>query len=246
MGQEFDQDKLMAVIRAGDLKTAKEMIAGVREYRAAEMACFGVLESGETPPAELIEAVLQKFMDTHKDCTYKPNHGYWVHSLSHFTEYLWRLRLDHWIKEFNRVAFAGAIGFGDSNCSDRLIGDFASYSRWDDNPADFHLDSVNTLWMNWKHAGYAKVRIAAATFPSEADFLRWKLSQPEESQPRDYQYRDFGGKDAARLKELGGDVSQFTDTILAKLKEKLVVYEGNLARAQQEVDDTREVITKLS
>jgi hypothetical protein len=85
MRQDFDKDALVALIRSGDLESAKVAIMGVYEYHAAEYACHGVFESAVNPPSELIEVALKNYMGTHEACTWEPYHGYWVHSLSHFT-----------------------------------------------------------------------------------------------------------------------------------------------------------------
>ncbi|MBP9821845.1 MAG: hypothetical protein KBC81_00110 [Candidatus Pacebacteria bacterium] len=164
------------LIQAGNTAEAVEMIRGVKDYHDAERIAVALLDDQSSTP-ELLDVALQAFLDSRED-RYQ-EHGYWVHSLSHFTNRLWARRLDGWIKKFNEVAFKGANELRDSNCSSRLVDDFAKFAKFTDDPAEFHLSSDNLRWMEWKYAGCAKVRIEAGRFETEEAFLRWKLGQSE-------------------------------------------------------------------
>ena len=234
MRQEFDKAKLVALIQAGDLKSAKVAIMGIYEHHAAEMACFGVFESGENPPTELIEAALQKFMDTHEDCTYRPNHGYWVHSLSHFMDILWDRGLTDWIKKFNKVSFEGAIQFCDSNCSSRLVANFVEYSGWDADPSEFGMTPNSTSWLTSQYDSYAIARIAAGKFVTEESYLRWKLVNDKFAKFDNDTQREMVDADGLaavikRIKELGGDVSEYGNMAESRLKKQLAEIENCLS-----------------
>ena len=164
------------LIEAGKMAEAIEAIRGVKDYHDAEELVFLVLKDEASTP-ELLEATLEAFLNSREN-RYR-QHGYWVHSLSHFTKHLWERRMDGWIKKFNEVAFKGAKELHDPNCSDWLVGDFGGYAKFDDDPAEFHLTLSNLEWMDWKYSAYAKARIEAGRFESEEAFLRWKLGQFE-------------------------------------------------------------------
>lgn len=193
-----------------------EMVRSAEDYEEGESFVLTVLREEKSTP-ELVEEVLEAFLGTREN-RYR-HHGYWVHSLSHFTEILWERRLDGWIKKFNEVSFKGANELGDSNCSDRLVGDFGRYAKYDDDPADFHLMPENLRWMDWNYAAYAKARIEAGRFESEEAFLRWKLHRPEThialDLDLDYDAQmDLVNLDGIRsivqrLQELGADTSEF-------------------------------------
>ena len=168
-------DYLQELIQNNIIDQAIKLVRDEKDYQDSEGLAATVLGE-EGSPAELIDAALEAFLGTRKN-RYQ-QHGYWVHSLSHFTSHLWERRLTDWIKRFNEVAFRGANELSDSNCSDRLVADFGRYAAWSDNPVDFHLTSENLSWMRWEYYGYAKARITSGTFESEEAFLRWQLQQP--------------------------------------------------------------------
>jgi hypothetical protein len=248
--EEFDKDAFIGMVKSGDLEFAKVAILSVVDYHPAEYAVFAAFES--EAPAELVEFALKKFMGTHEACEMKPYHGYWVHSLSHFTVVLWQRRMTDWIKKFNEIAFAGAIKHRDSNCSNRLVDDFGEYALWSDAPGDFLLTPDNLQWMDWKYARYAKARIEVGSFSSETDCLRWRLGLPKENQPR---WNDFGASDVVRLKEFDANISAFVGPIREQLTARLAEYEGKVASAtvdhqrawaQKYVDETHVLLAKLS
>jgi hypothetical protein len=150
--------RLGELIQDGLVKEAIGVIQSAVGYHEAESFVSTVLKEKEPAP-ELLEKVLQTFLDSQEN-RYE-QHGFWVHSLSHFMGQLWERRLDDWIKKFNEVSFKGANELGDDNCSDRLVGNFASLAKWDDDPAEFHLTLENLRWMDWEYYEYAKARIEA-------------------------------------------------------------------------------------
>jgi len=172
----MSNNQLDTLIQNGQINLAIEVVRGANNYNEGEAFVFTVLRDKKSTP-EIVEAALEAFLGTRRN-SYK-QHGYWVHSLSHFTEILWERRMDSWIKKFNEVSFKGANELGDSNCSDRLVDDFGKYAKFDDDPADFHLIPENLLWMDWKYSPYSKARIEAGRFESEENFLRWKLHELE-------------------------------------------------------------------
>lgn len=226
-------DQLQGLIQDGEMVRAVEMVRSTDDYQEAELFVFTVLDNEKSTP-ELVRVVLEAFLDMREN--WRPKHGYWVHSLSHFTEILWERRMDQWIKKFNEVSFRGANELGDPNCSDRLVHDFAEHAKFDDDPTEFALTPENLRWMDWEYAEYSLARIRAGRFESEADFLIWKLRQPKMQTEFDYDVQaelvDIEGirSRIQELQELGADTSEFDGLekdLLAKqlddLKEKLSV-----------------------
>lgn len=230
--------KLIAEAKGDKAKVAKafDLVSSMLQlgYHEGESMVFAVLRAGADAPAELLDWALENFMKTRTNR--REQHGYWVHSVSHFTKKLWELRpaMDKWIKEINRVSFKGANELGDSNCSDRLIGDFALNARWDEDPADFHLTPENLGWMNWKYAGYAKARIEHGKFASELEFVRWQILQPDvqKSYRGEIQVKELQDL-MMKFVELGGDIKEF-DGFLKKLLTE------NLARLEAELPNKEE------
>lgn len=236
MRQEFDKDAFVSMVKSGDLESAKVAIMNVYEYHAAEQAVFAAFKAAQ---AELVEVALKKFMGTHEACNMTPYHGYWVHSLSHFTDKLWERRMTDWIKRFNEVAFSGANELGDDNCSDRLVGDFGQHAQWDDDPAAFHLTPENLVWMDWKYFGDTKARIEASPFPSEEAFLRWRLRNEKQDKFDSGTQCEMVDTESihatiGRIKELGGDTSEFDGFERELLTKKLADLEAKLATSQND------------
>lgn len=195
MGNKY----LTQALEDGEFEMAKDMIEMATDYNEAEQVVFSVL-SHERTPQELIELVLETFLNSRKNRY--GQHGYWVHSLSHFTDILWQRKMFDWIKKFNQVAFKGACELNDSNCSERLVNDFAEYAAFDDDPADFHITDENLTWMDWKYLTAAKVRIEAGKLESEADWLKTKLKHPVDCYIQTgFNDKDFE-KDVERLDQI--------------------------------------------
>jgi hypothetical protein len=239
---------LVALIQAGETSSALGIIGEARGYRECEEFVFDVLGEEKSTP-ELVEAALKAFLGTREN--YKPQHGYWVHSLSHFTKHLWKRRLISWIKRFNEVAFKGANELRDANCSDRLVGDFAHFADWSDDPSDFHLTMENLGWMRWEYSAYAKARIEAGVFTSEEAYVRWQLHQPQMWHTFNYEAQmDLVDVDKIqgflqRLLELGADTSEFDGLIRRLLEAKLAELEAARAEQTPETPDwTKERVAK--
>ncbi|MBI4708708.1 MAG: hypothetical protein HY764_00710 [Candidatus Portnoybacteria bacterium] len=173
-------DQLKGLIHDGQTDRAIEMVRSVKDYIEGENFVLTVLSEDKSTP-ELLEAALETFLAARENRRNK--HGGWVHSLSHFTQILWERRMDGWIKKFNEVSFKGANELDDSNCSDRLVYNFACNAKFNDDPADFALTPENLRWMDWD-AGYPKARIEAGRFESEEAFLRWKINAKKEELSR--------------------------------------------------------------
>jgi len=257
-------DQLKELIKTGQTDQVIEMIQGARGYEEGENFVFAVLGEEKSTP-ELVEVVLETFLKTRRN-RYE-EHGYWVHSLSHFTKILWERRMDEWIKKFNEVAFKGAQELGNFNCCDRLVNDFGKYAtKWDDDPADFHLTPENLcrIKISWEYFMEAKARIEAGRFKSEEDFLCWKLRQPlkthmvhnEEVRMHLVNINEIRSI-IWRLQEFGADTSEFNDLerkllteYLAKLEETLVHFkerkdERNCKFYMGGIQKTREALAAL-
>ena len=208
-------------------------------YHQAEENVVKVLKSNHTP-VQLDEA-LEQFLNTRTN-RYE-QHGYWVHSLSHFMDKLYELgRLD-WVKRLNEVAFRGANELGDSNCSDRLIGDFVEHGAFDLDPAEFHLTTESLRWMKWdEYSFYHKARIEHGRFESVEAMRRFELSWRLSNQGLSYlHYKDEGDVSSIvfdrlrstlqELEKLGADMSEFQGIEKRLLTEKLAKLEADLVEA---------------
>ena len=225
--------RLQQMIIDGKTEQAMQMM-NVRDYHDAEDNAYTVLQM-ERATLTLIDAALEAFVKTRINSA--PEHGYWVHSLSHFTKMLWERRLIDWIQRLNLIAFTGANELWDDNCSSRLVNDFANNALWDDDPQEFHLTPEMIGWMNWDYCQYAQERITAGPFGSEADYLRWQLNQPKAYTASDYESQtdlvSLEKIDAitGRLAELGEDTSMIEDLKRDLLTKQLHKLEAKLAAA---------------
>lgn len=249
--------RLQQMITDGKVEQAMRVM-NVRDYHDAEDNAYTVLQMEQATPA-LINAVLEAFIATRINSA--PEHGYWVHSLSHFTKMLWDRRLVDWIQRLNLVAFTGANELMDDNCSSRLVNDFATYALWDDDPKEFHLTPEMIGWMNWDYCQYAQERITAGPFGSEADYLRWQLNQRKAYTASDYESQaDLVSVEkidaiAGRLTDLGEDTSMIEGLKRDLLTKQLLEFEGKLAvatvdwqreRAEAGIQKTRAALDTLA
>ncbi len=176
-------DQLKGLIQTGQIDRAIDMVRNTTNYHEGEGFVFTVLYEEKSEP-ELVEAALEAFLKCRENCY--GQHGYWVHSLSHFTELLWERRMDKWIKKFNEVAFTGANELGDSRCSLRLVVNFSRFAKFNDDPADFGITNESLRWAHkseWEYPlyAYAKKRFDAGRFESEEVFLKWKITAEKSS-----------------------------------------------------------------
>jgi len=214
--------KLETMIQNGKFDDAMAIIKNETDHHEGENLVSTILRTKESTP-ELLEAALEMFLNTKKN-SYQ-QHGFWVHSLSHFSGPLWRHRADKWIKKFYETAFKGANELGNPSCSDRLVDDFAWYANWNDDLTDFGLTPENLRCLNDIHdkhlnkkLAYAKSRIEASPFASEEAFIRWKLNRPET-----LTIYDFGNVIQSliqQLEQLGADTGEFKN-LVKEVKELL-------------------------
>lgn len=222
--------ELKQLIESGQMEAAIKMATAPSDYGESESFVHEVLGLEKSSP-ELVDATLEAFRKSRqnwKQGSYGGGHGGWVHSLSHFTEELWKRRLVGWIKKFNEIAFQGALELGDSGCCDRLVCDFAKYAHHDDKPADFALFVDKMPWLDLAYYGGHKLRIEHGVFESpealERFQLEYKLRHPSEyDSVREIQER------FARLKELGAPTDEFADAPRKFLEKKLREHEEYIA-----------------
>lgn len=170
-------ERIETTLAEGNLAGAAELFPGVTDYHDAEEVVRLVLGDQEREVA-LLDLALETFLASRQNR--QPEHGYWVHSLSHFTKALWERRLVDWIARLNEVAFQGALVLGDTNCSERLIGDFADHAAWADDPVAFHLSEANLRWATSDWLRSTRKRLAASPFVSEEAYLRWRIANPDQ------------------------------------------------------------------
>lgn len=236
-------EDLECLLENGEFAKAIQLIKNMRDYHEGELFVHKVFNSQKTTP-ELIDAVLNAFLKTKPNYPrnyYRGGHGGWVHSLSHFTRDLWTNGLYEWIKKFNQAAFQGANELRDTNCSDRLLCDFAKYAKIGDDPADFHITPENIRWVKWeKHTIHAKNRIENSPFASMLDYLNWRLRQTYELIRYDNDFRvEMVDSQKIRsllkeIQELGGDVSEFANLEKNLLQQRLSELEAELPKAEKD------------
>lgn len=227
-------------------------------HQEGEEAVLEIFRNEQATQTEINE-VLEGFLATRINRCYE--HGYWVHGLSHFTEILWNRGMYDWVKRFYLIAFTGANELGDSDCCDRLVGNFMDNAGWNTNPADFHITSATTTWLDPKYYSFDIAYIAVAPFESEAAFLIWKLGRPET-------YKSFNSNAQMdmvpvdkikamldRLHELGANTSEFENSLQQRLDKQsgeleLELTKTNLPgwkieRLQKAIDITHSALDQL-
>jgi len=231
MGREERKEELEMLIQRSLFDEATRMARHPLDYEEGE-AFVDITFREENVPQEIIEAALEGFLESRVN-RYEL-HGYWVHSLSHFTDKLWKRGMRSWIKRFNETAFRGVYETGDTNCSDRLVGDFGRYASWDDDSTDFHLTDKILRWMKWDYLGYTKARIQMRVFQSEEEYICWRLGRLEDFM----NHVDIEQIQAflRRLRELGSDVSEFDALPRTILTQRLEEYRRKL---EVETEDWR-------
>lgn len=126
---------------------------------------------------DILEVALDSFLKTRKDKAI--DHGYWVHSLTHFDDYLWENGMTNWIKKLYKISLSGAIKLGNFNCCEGLLSNFCRYSQWNDDPNDYNINMQITSWMQVRPWNKSILeRIKAGRFQSASDYLRWCSNHP--------------------------------------------------------------------
>ena len=230
------REELLKLLNTKKFDQAIAMINTATDYHDAGESVSIVLYE-ENVPNNVINTALEVFLRKRENIN--PEHGYWVHSMSHFSEFLWKHRMIEWIKRFNEVAFRGANELKNDSCCDRLMYDFVKYSHWGDDPANFHISLDLMGWMDWTHYQYAKARIEAGTFNSEIDFLKWKLiTSTHLRHDNDSQtalvHVDNIHKIIQQLRGLGADVSEFDNFEQDQLTKRLTELEAELSTATED------------
>lgn len=122
---------------------------------------------------ETIYAVLDYFIDQREDLC--PEHGYWVHSVSHFYGKLWTPELKRYARSFLKIAIDGANELSDNNCCSRLVHDFFLYSQYNDDPWDFGI-TAHTIRFHGTLSHYEESRIKRRVFENSNEYRWFQLS----------------------------------------------------------------------
>lgn len=144
----------------------------VKNFCELESYLYTVLKKNiwkESP--NTIRDVLDYFIQQRED--FCPQHGYWVHSVSHFNEKLWELGLIDEVQRFIKISIQGANELSDDNCSGRLIRDFFHLSKYNDCPADFGIRPERLKF--YEFTEYEKARCEECEFTSEEEYLLFQL-----------------------------------------------------------------------
>ncbi len=233
-------DQLKALLEAKQYAQALTLIKSADDYNEGESFVFAVLRHKKASQA-LLNTALKTFIRTRQN--WYRQHGYWVHSLSHFTGDLWEMGQLDWIKKLNKIAFDGVLELGDDNCSERLVGDFFRHSTWDMDPRDFHI--TTELLDHFKYGrAYGQARLAVSPFESEAAFneweARWHLSAEGYEKSFNYEAQESMvhtqglTKWIKILADLGRDVSEFDGLIKRLLEAQLIEFKEKLENADKD------------
>lgn len=254
------RENLTEMIQAGKVDDALTLINSEKDYHEGESIVLAVLRCEESTQ-ELIDAVFEMFLNTRENRF--EQHGYWVHSLSHFTKILWKKGMIDWIKKFNEVAFRGAFELNDDNCSDRLVRDFVKFANWDDDPATYGLTPDSLSWVNSDSDRMRGVmsRINASPFESEEEYLRWTMRQSDTLTAFDFnaQMDLVNSKDIRyiiqQLKDLGADTAEY-DALEKELLTKQLsdlttqstddVPDWKVERIQKAIQITKDALAEMS
>ncbi len=87
----MNRDYLKELIQSGLNDQAIKLVQGTQNHDECEVFVYTILGEGKSTP-ELTEAVLEAFLGTRENRA--PQHGRWVHSLSHFNKLLWVLNYE--------------------------------------------------------------------------------------------------------------------------------------------------------
>lgn len=137
------QEEFEKCLKDQNYEKVISLVRAPADYNKGEAMVYAVL-ADKGCPQNVLDATLEGFITT--DLKYRGAHGYWVHSLSHFTGKLWVRGLKTWVTRLNGVAFAGANKLGDSNCCNRLLGDFMNCAPWDAIPEEYGYTEENLRW----------------------------------------------------------------------------------------------------
>ena len=157
---------------------AISIIKSASNYLEAESFIRVVLEE-EWPSGKVLNEGLNVFMNLHPNDP--SEHDYWVHSLGHFIGSLWNLRKTKWIGVLYELAFKEAFNchIKHESLYNYLVYEFDQYSKWFDNPSDFHVTFDNLSWYKWSGRDkHIKERIKHGPFESEKAFICWKFLNP--------------------------------------------------------------------
>ncbi len=222
---------LESAIREGRIDQAMSICRCITHYSDAKEHAQAIL-GHEDSPHELIDRILEIFCNSRINQT--PQHGKWIESFCHFSRELWKRRLVHWIAYCYKLSLGGANELFNFHGCHRIVSDFVLYSNWDDDPAMFHLQPKNLIWMQWKNHSYAKARIDAGLFKSEEDFLRWKIKRPEIYRRYNFDLNmlliDLNNSSGIKekLQKMGVDVGEFTAFEKQLLTEQLETLDAKL------------------
>lgn len=237
MSHEDKIEKMIELIK-NDPEAALHKLGNPPNYHAGEAYAYAVFRS-ELASAEMIEAALKGFVKSRKN--WHGEHGYWVHSLSHFSGHLWNRRMVGWIRKLNEIAFGGANELGDSSCSDRLVHDFPKYARFDDDPADFGLSEELLAWApKGQYPLEIPERIKLAPFASEADLISWQLLNSS------FRNRGQQGLDLQAMNGLVSRANDFAygivdrELIMKRIQSEIEKFQKELAELDDDVPDWKE------
>jgi len=194
-----------------DYSLVARIIKQTGSYDQAEFIIHEVFEQNTSK--KIVDLALNTFLKTHQLVPLQ--HGYWVHSLTHFDETLWERGEREWLKKLYQVAFDGAHKLGEATCCDVLIYRFCEYAQWSDNSADYGLQISVISWMKWYPKNkHIKERVEIGRFNSESEYLRWQFQNPEVL----YEYRNTQLVSIGRIRNTilrlarsGEDVTEFLE-----------------------------------
>jgi len=269
-------DRVKAVALAKDWQGMREVIESVHDHHDMDNALSNILCVNFTEgydekekivakneiPMELIDLALERFSQFDS----KRNHDSWTHSLSHFTNGLWKRGLMQWVKRFNEQAFGNAEkGWGFEHaygCCDRLVVDIVGHGTFATNPrelgiTDERVDKVTNEY-NKRQTSMVKAMPFASQKDADIWTARWKLADMTNPKSWDDRTPDMEEllPSIAFLKENGIEVDEvdIKSKLRALIDAKLLKMRANLrhedkwvrGRAQQTIEKLQGDIKMLA
>lgn len=160
-------------INKKNYKEGLSLMKRIKHYHHLEGYVHAILKGDYCKDSfETVESVLEYFIEQREDIC--PEHGFWVHSVSHFDNKLWELGLKKQLQVLLKIAITGANELNDENCSDRLIGGFFRFSEYTDNPLDYGITEKNIKFSGYLNE-YGKHRIQTGVYETKEAHVLSKL-----------------------------------------------------------------------
>lgn len=206
---------------ADDPTVLRQLLANTpSNLRAEAVVCAAAILEFD----DVLEEALNVFIGTYHGEESLPKHDSWVHSLSHFSDFLWERGKKEWVKRLYPIAFNGLLieGYLEGRWYDlltRLTSSFSSYADWYDVGTDYGLtEDMRPLIQRAGRGRASCTHFLHPPFASEAEYLvhMFRARKPltaNLNRPDAYFYDEI----ERRLEALGAQKSLVEELRLARL-----------------------------